>query len=115
RGGRKFVQGYLSTKPTVRVRLSTLGKSSKAYLTIKGPGLRSRDEFEYSIPAADAKQLLKLCGRHVLEKIRLDYHGWEIDKFLGRHKGLWLAEYELKSSRAKLPKLPPWVGKEVTG
>ena len=26
------------------------------------------------------------------------------------HQGLWLAEYELKSPRAKLPPLQAWVG-----
>jgi CYTH domain-containing protein len=116
--GRAIVQGYLSVKPTVRVRVSRNRDrqgAAKAYLTIKGPGLRSHDEFEYAIPVADARKLLKLCRGAVLRKIRYELNGWEIDEFLGRHKGLWLAEYELKSERAKLPKLPEWVGLEVTG
>ncbi|HLX61410.1 MAG TPA: CYTH domain-containing protein [Planctomycetota bacterium] len=110
----RLIQGYLCIRPTVRVRLATRGKSTKAWLTIKGPGLLAREEFEYSIPAAEAKQLLKLCGSAVLEKNRYKVKGWEIDEFLGRHTGLWMAEYELKSVRGKLPKLPEWVGAEVT-
>jgi adenylate cyclase len=112
--GKQLVQGYLSTHPTVRVRIATSGKSSQAFLTIKGPGLKSRDEFEYKIPLAHAKQLLKLCGNAVLEKKRYEVDGWEIDEFSGRHEGLWLAEYELESARAKLPKLPDWIDIEVT-
>lgn len=112
RKGRRMVQGYLSTNPTVRVRIVS---NREAYITIKGSGLLARDEFEYSIPASDARRLLKLCGGRIVEKIRHFWSGWEIDKFLGRHKGLWLAEYELKSTRAKLPQLPEWVGREVTG
>ena len=40
---------YLATSPTVRVRLSEGAKKSEAFLTIKGPGLKSRPEFEYPI------------------------------------------------------------------
>ena len=29
--------------------------------------------------------------------------------------GFWLAEYELKSPKDELPKIPEWVRKEVTG
>lgn len=110
----RLIQGYLCIRPTVRVRLAMRGKSSKAWLTIKGPGLLAREEFEYAIPPADAKKLLKLCGSAVLEKNRYELKGWEIDEFLGRHTGLWMAEYELKAGRKKLPKLPEWIGTEVS-
>lgn len=112
--GRHLTQGYLNTRPTVRVRLEKKGKSARAFLTIKGPGLISRDEYEYAIPPSDARGLLKLCGERTLEKTRHDFHGWEIDQFHGRHAGLWLAEYELNSPRHKLPKLPDWIGEDVT-
>ncbi|MEI6234130.1 MAG: CYTH domain-containing protein [Planctomycetota bacterium] len=113
--GRTFIQGYICPRPTVRVRISTSGTTSIAYLTIKGPGLIERDEFEYEIPVDHARQMLPLCGKAVLEKIRYVHNGWEIDEFLGRHKGLWLAEYELHSADAKLPPLPDWIKEDVTG
>jgi CYTH domain-containing protein len=113
--GERIIQGYLSTQPTVRVRLVSRGKKSAGFLTIKGPGFRSRAEYEYPIPPQDARELLKLCGHVKLEKIRYKFDGWEIDRFLGAHKGLWLAEFELKHTRQKLPPLPDWIDREVTG
>ena len=41
-------------------------------------------------------------------------HIWEIDEFEGRHKGLILAEVELKSEDENV-ELPEWIGEEVTG
>ncbi len=113
--GKKLIQGYLCARPTVRVRIVTTKSSATAYLTIKGPGLVERDEFEYEINVDHAREMLPLCGKVILEKIRHVVDGWEIDEFLGRHHGLWLAEYELHSPDQKLPPLPKWVGDEVTG
>ena len=107
----RLVQGYLSVAPVVRVRLSTspAGVETGA-LTIKGRGLLSRAEFEYEIPAADARQLLDLCGRK-LSKARHLLGRWEIDHFADR--GLWLAEIELSSEDEPFDS-PPWLGAEVT-
>lgn len=110
----KIAQGYLSTSPTVRVRL----KDNRGFLTIKSPtkGI-SRQEFEYEIPAEDAEQLLKLCGRRVLKKYRrkISYggHVWEVDFFAGRHAGLILAEVELNSPD-EIIELPDWISREVS-
>lgn len=112
--GERLEQGYLSIEPAVRVRIITNGKRQRARLTIKGRGLRERAEFEYPIPVADARSLLALCGEKTIVKTRRKIDGWELDEFLGRHAGLWIAEYELPSAKAKLPALPPWVGREVT-
>ena len=109
--GKTILQGFLCAEPVVRVRL--LGKR-EAFLTIKGRGLRVRAEFEYPIPCADAKELLKLCGSRTILKVRRQIGRFEVDEFMGRHSGLWLAELELKDARARLPKLPAWVGKDVT-
>lgn len=113
--GKRLIQGYLSVRPTVRVRIVSSGGASKAYLTIKGPGFVERDEFEYEIPVDHAKQMLQLCGKVVLEKIRYVLDGWEIDQFQGRHQGLWLAEYELHAPGQTLPTLPDWIKEDVTG
>lgn len=109
-GYKQIEQGYLSRKPVVRVRL--LG--TEAFITVKGKGCRVRDEFEFPIPTHDAKKLLKLCSNRRISKIRHYYGPWEIDVFQGRHRGLVLAEFELKTPKSKLPKLPNWIGKEVT-
>lgn len=108
---KEIVQGYLSTKPTVRVRLVN---DSKAFLTIKGAGKFERDEFEYPIPLDHAREMLAMCGKQVVEKVRYELDGWEIDVFSGRHDGLVLLEYELAPGKRLPKKLPKWVGKEVT-
>lgn len=113
--GEQIEQGYLCAKPPVRIRIASSGGKSAAYLTIKGEGLRERLEFEYEIPVKDARQLMKMCGDRVVRKTRRYIGPWELDEFKGRHRGLWLAECELKSAHAQLPApLPVWLGREVT-
>ena len=114
-----IVQGYLclDKNRTVRVRIS----NDKAFLTIKGlsseNGL-SRYEFEKKITLKEAKELLKICKKPLIEKTRLnvEYEGYifEIDKFFGENEGLVIAEIELKSEDENFKK-PVWLGKEVTG
>ncbi len=107
----ELFQGYLATEPAVRVRLKTPPQGApRAYLTIKGAGLLSRAEFEYEIPAADARQLLQMCGRS-LQKRRYRIGRWEVDHFFDR--GLWLAEIELAREDEPFDK-PAWAGEEVT-
>jgi adenylate cyclase len=116
--GARLTQGYLSFRPLVRVRLirPRAGGKPRGALTVKGRGVRARLEFEYLIPAGDARALLKLCGRMVLEKVRAKLGPWEVDRYLGRHRGLYLAEIELSRTDAPLPRpLPSWLGREVTG
>jgi CYTH domain-containing protein len=113
-------QGYLpnggdATAPVVRVRLA----GADGFLTIKGPGLLTRAEFEYAIPAAEAAAMLAtLCAPPVLEKTRtrVGHAGlvWEVDVFAGLLAGLVLAEVELDSADQAVA-LPDWVGREVTG
>jgi len=115
--GKLFRQGYLSSakERTVRVRLV----EDKGWLTIKGltKGI-SRQEFEYSIPADDASELLEnLCERPLIEKTRylLEDQGvcWEIDEFHGENAGLVVAEIELESENQDFPR-PDWLGDEVS-
>jgi adenylate cyclase len=116
--GVRIIQGYLPTKPgfTARVRLA----GSKAFLTLKGPskGL-IRDEYEYPIPAKDAKELLtRHCGAAIIEKTRyrVPFGGktWEVDLFEGANKALRLAELELPRADTTF-EVPNWVWAEVTG
>ena len=109
--GDELEQGYLSTDPTVRVRLvATPDGTRHAELTIKGKGMLSRAEFNYPIPLADAEALLRLCGRS-LRKVRRKLGRWDLDHF--RTRDLWLAEIELKSEDERFDR-PPWLGNEVT-
>jgi CYTH domain-containing protein len=114
--GVRIAQGYLSLDParTVRVRLA----GPDAWLTIKGltRGL-TRAEFEYAIPADEARTLLALCLPSVIDKtryrVRHGNHIWEIDVFHGDNEGLVMAEVEL-SAESDLPEIPPWAGAEVS-
>lgn len=111
-------QGYLSSTPEriVRVRL----EGERGALTVKGLSRgATRDEFEYEIPAADAKDMLeRLCERPLLEKTRwtLEHAGrtWQVDQFHGENDGLVVAEVEL-ARESDVVDLPPWAGREVTG
>jgi adenylate cyclase len=110
-------QGYLSQDPTVRLRIVDLSPAvGIAKLTIKGPGLLARAEFEYEIPYADGLAMWPLV-KHSLEKRRhfIPYgaHVWEVDEYLGNLLGLWTAEIELKSETEVFDP-PPWVTEEVT-
>jgi CYTH domain-containing protein len=117
--GLRLRQGYLRggggpRHPLVRVRLA----GEQAFLTIKGPGLMIRAEYEYPIPLADAEAMLgTLCAPPVIEKTRtrVAHAGlvWEVDVFAGHLGGLVLAEVELADAAQPVP-LPPWVGREVT-
>ena len=110
--GDELEQGYLSTEPTVRVRLVARPDGTRhAELTIKGKGLLTRAEFNYPIPAGDAEALLRLCPRS-LRKVRRRLGRWELDHF--RAGGLWLAEIELNREGEPFEH-PSWLGEEVTG
>lgn len=115
--GAEIRQGYLQAdaERTVRVRIA----GSRAFLTVKGPikGV-SRLEFEYAVPVSEARQMLELCRRPLIEKTRyrIEHAGmvWEVDEFHGENAGLVLAEIELSAENQTFEK-PAWVGTEVTG
>ena len=111
-----YRQGYLVTDPqkTIRVRQT----SDKGFLTIKGISKgATRSEFEYEIPLEEAKELLDLFAVSELSKYRttllFEDKYWEVDQFLGKNEGLWVAEIELTSEDESFT-LPDWAGKEVT-
>ena len=118
-----IAQGYLvgaqalrdgNARASVRARLA----GEQAWLNIKAatPGI-ARAEFEYAIPAVDAKVLLATLCDGVLEKIRhhvrVDGVLFEIDEFLGDNAGLTVAEVELPAVDAPFPR-PAWLGREVS-
>lgn len=118
KGEKHFIrQGYILNDPskTVRIRL----KDNQGYLTIKGSATgASRPEFEYPLPAEDAKELLdNFCDseiRKIRNKIYYKEKLWEVDEFLGDNEGLVIAEIEL-SNEEELFHIPDWIDAEVTG
>ncbi|MEP5339053.1 MAG: CYTH domain-containing protein [Algibacter sp.] len=114
-----IIQGFLNThkERTVRVRV----KGENGFLTVKGKSTSnglSRFEWEKEISVEEAKSLLNLCEKGVIDKIRYEvkatHHVYEIDEFFGDNKGLIVAEIELNSENEAFSK-PDWLGEEVTG
>ena len=118
-----MAQGYLNDigmvdsgamQASVRVRI----EGDAAFLNIKSRDLGvRRQEFDYEIPAADARALLALCVGGKIDKRRHyvthEDHLWEIDEFLGDNAGLVVAEIELGSVDESFAK-PAWLGAEAT-
>ena len=115
---KEFLQGYLSTSPTVRVR-----REGEAYvLTYKGSGLLKREEYNLPLTAESFAHLLEKCDGLRIEKTRyrISLSGTELtaelDVFHGTLAGLLLVEVEFPdeaSARAFTP--PAWCGRGVTG
>jgi len=115
----RIIQGFLNTHPerTVRVRL----KQNQGILTVKGKTSKNgltRFEWEKDISKVEAENLLKLCEKGVIDKVRYEVkvnsHIFEVDEFFGDNKGLIIAELELKTEDETFIK-PNWLGEEVTG
>lgn len=110
-------QGYLKNSPESVVRVRLAGETG--YITVKGTTCNaSRLEFEYTIPAVDAEEMLeKLCEKPLIEKtrymVRVNGFEWSIDEFSGQNQGLVIAEIEL-ATRDQVFTYPAWIGTEVT-
>ena len=118
-----MAQGYLNDaesvvigrqNASVRVRL----EGDEARLNIKSREMgASRQEFDYPIPAEDARALIALCvGGTVIKRrhyVLHEGHEWEVDEFLGDNAGLVVAELELDAIDETFA-LPAWAGSEVT-
>ncbi len=116
--GTRLLQAYVVTMDdrSARVRLMD---DERAKMAIKiNDRSMTRDEFEYDIPVADAKDMMSKAIGLVIEKTRYEVkHGgfvWEVDVYAGAHEGLVIAEVEL-SAEGDTPDLPNWLGAEVTG
>lgn len=116
--GSTIRQFYLVAQDTrtVRVRVKD---GRKALLTVKIGGARkSRDEFEYEIPAGDVDDLARFAIGTVVEKTRwvVSHDGleFEVDVFEGALAGIVMAELETEDDVGP-ERLPAWLGREVTG
>jgi CYTH domain-containing protein len=116
--GTPYKQGYLTLGPPTSIRVRIEGEQAR--LNIKEAILDiERTEFEYSIPMADANELLdKHSIGGIIEKTRYKIHDqgliWEVDEFHGDNAGLVVVEVELEHRDQQINP-PNWVGKEVSG
>jgi adenylate cyclase len=114
---RHLRQAYLTKNGRISIRVRIDGDAS-ATLTIKtaAAGIE-RNEYEYPIPVADARELLERREGSIIVKRRhivpVDGHEWEIDVFEGDNAGLIVAEIELPRAGIRLVR-PPWLGAEIT-
>lgn len=118
RAVRHIRQGYLAFGSRAHVRVRIVDKKA-AVLTVKSrEGELSRQEFEYSIPADEARELLALAEEAIIEKKRHSVEAsgleWEIDVFAGDNAGLVIAEIELRDGAQEISR-PSWLGEEITG
>lgn len=109
-------QGYLCRKPVVRVRRD----GDQYYLTYKGRGLMTREEYNLSLTKEAYEHLIRKADGAVIHKSRfcMPLRGGltaEIDVFHGALSGLLLLEVEFESEEAACAFAPPaWFGTEVT-
>jgi adenylate cyclase len=109
--------GYLAAsggKASVRVRVE--GSVGKLNIKQAVVGM-SRAEYEYTIPADEATQMIATLCEGLILKTRhylpMGAHVWEIDEFEGDNAGLIVAEIELGSETESFER-PAWLGEEVT-
>jgi adenylate cyclase len=126
----RIKQGYICTKPTVRIRVQHLLQSTKpgepvdhvykAFLTVKGKGKLTKTELETEIDTDVARGLiLQFCpttitkDRYIIPvKSKSGVtHFWELDYF--KALDFWMAEIELQAEDESFNK-PKWVTEEVT-
>ena len=111
-------QGYLCTKPTIRVRKS----NDEYYMTYKGNGLLSREEYNLPLTKEAYESLVKKSEGNIISKTRYvipiegSHLKIELDVFKAPFDGLILAEVEFDSTReADSFVMPDWFLKDVTG
>lgn len=109
-------QGYLCTNPVVRVRR----EDDSYYMTYKGAGLMSREEYNLPLNKEAYDHLIKKADGNIITKKRwlipID-HGLtiELDIFEGCFDGLIIAEVEFDSEAEANDFTPPdWFGEDVT-
>ena len=112
---RRIEQAYLCTQPVVRVRRY----GEEFWLTCKGEGLLSREEFELPLSEEAYRHLLAKADGLVIEKDRycipFEGHTIELDVFDGSLAPLVFAEVEFATEEEALAFVKPdWFGRDVT-
>lgn len=113
----KIEQAYLCTGPVVRVRR----EDEKYYMTYKGSGLMSREEYNLPLTAESYEHLKKKADGNIISKTRYliplekDQLVAEVDVFEKPFAPLIMAEVEFESEeQANAFVAPEWCGEEVT-
>ena len=109
--------GYLAplgSKASVRVRVE--GEVGKLNVKAAVIGV-ARAEYEYTIPAEEAEEMINTLANGVILKTRhyVQHQGhlWEVDEFEGDNAPLVVAEIELGHEAESFAR-PEWLGEEVT-
>lgn len=113
----KIEQAYLCTQPVVRVRR----EDEVYYMTYKGGGMMSREEYNLPLTAAAYEHLKKKADGNVIAKTRylipLSQENLmaEVDVFEPPFAPLIMAEVEFESEEQAERFVPPeWFGTDVT-
>jgi adenylate cyclase len=109
--------GYLTqlgAPASVRVRVEgDVGKLNVKQAVVG----TTRAEYEYTIPADEADEMIRTLCRGLILKTRhyVNHAGhlWEVDEFEGDNSGLVVAEIELSSADEAFAR-PDWLGAEIT-
>lgn len=113
-----ITQFYVFAEPDRSARVRIRG-DGRATITFKfGDHGRHREEFEYSVPFADAAAMRAFAVGRIIAKTRhhVPWRGYlyEVDVFEGDLDGLVIVELETPDEVADAD-LPPWLGREITG
>ena len=113
----KIEQAYLCTGPVVRVRR----EDENYYMTYKGSGLMSREEYNLPLTAESYEHLKQKADGNIISKTRYliplekDQLVAEVDVFEEPFAPLVMAEVEFESEeQANAFEAPEWFGEEVT-
>jgi CYTH domain-containing protein len=113
---KKIAQGYLCTAPVVRIRRS----NDDYYLTYKGAGLMSREEYNLPLTRESYEHLLPKIDGLLIAKTRYLIPLWdgltaELDIFEDELAPLSLVEVEFETEEVANSFTPPdWFGEDVT-
>ena len=108
-------QAYLTTDPVIRVRKS----DDEYYMTYKGKGFMSREEYNLPLTKEAYDTLLKKADGNVISKTRIlipyDKYTIELDIFKPPFDYIFMAEVEFESEgEANSFIAPEWFSEEVT-
>lgn len=112
---KEYTQGYLNTKPVVRVRR----EGNEYVLTYKGGGMMVREEYNLPLNEESFNHLIRKCDGRIIDKTRyfIPYEKYtiELDEFKGELAPLVMAEVEFESiEEANSFKAPKWFKEDVT-
>ncbi len=113
---KQIEQGYLCTKPVVRIRR----EDDAYYLTYKGSGMMAREEYNLPLDEMSYAHLREKIDGNVITKKRYcipcpDGLLIELDIFEGCFEGVAIAEVEFDSvDAANVWMAPEWFDQDVT-